>query len=217
MTTRRCYKCGGMMILSHEEDGDEWACINCGERRSLKQMEEIMKQDKTKDTPPTPEQLRAAVDKLDDELEPDYPHIPPKPDISGKTKFQYHQALHKYYKENSQEIIEDFYNKGRRYILKRWGMSSCGLDNFRKRHNLPGVIENRDNILKKSWVKEAKPWVKKPEPGPEPETERQTTISIYILPELANLPDFPEFDPKWKKEVQVAWLSAYHGIYTRAK
>jgi len=36
-----CPKCiNGMMRLEPEEYGEQWVCINCGERRSLNQMEE---------------------------------------------------------------------------------------------------------------------------------------------------------------------------------
>ena len=59
--TLSCPKCiDGLMILEEEEYDEEWACINCGERRSLNQMEEIMQENKQEEKAdsiiPEPEQ-----------------------------------------------------------------------------------------------------------------------------------------------------------------
>lgn len=183
--TKVCPKCGGTMIPEPEDYGEEWDCIQCGNRKTKKEYtgQDIYRNlfdEKEREE----EMVATIIDKLKEES---FPPIPPKPDVAELNVFKARKALHDYYEENAMEITADYNTYGLRYVKKRWGISAAGFDNFRKRHGLSNAWDNHD---------------------------RRTTGDRAPASSI-NLPNFPEFNENWGDKVKVAWLQSFSEIIRR--
>lgn len=163
--------------------------------------------------------------------------LPARPDTASMNAFQRNMVLHEYYEANQEQIIKELDVLGEKALLKRWKISPSGWLTMRAkwlpdRFTFPSwyvpIGQRRGLITGKKGSA-----AKKPAPAPGAAAEKEEVIeerryacaicgagfddrdSLMDHSLLHGLPGFPEFNPKWKKAVQLKWLETYRELAAR--
>jgi DNA-directed RNA polymerase subunit RPC12/RpoP len=141
MHSHSCPKCHGDLFPEEDEyKNKNWACLQCGNRISIKEMEAIIIKQQESDNLKKPEMLP----------------IPPRPILTGLNLTERNILLRGYYEDNADAILVERKKLGDFETRRRWGFSQCGYRNFLKRRGL--VYEsNYKHIVKTPEKIEAGP------------------------------------------------------------
>ncbi len=119
--------------------------------------------------------------------------VPPRPDTTGKSKFQVNIELHDYYEEFAADILADREKIGDTPAEKRWGFSDFGWRAFKERHGIPVPKVKRHKpktgAAAPAQEKEPEPEAEtepEPEPEPKPEPEPEPEPEVETAPEEEN-------------------------------
>ena len=99
------------------------------------------------------------------------------------------QERHRYYEDNKEAIIADFFSKGRLATREKWGITSSSLHSLERR-----------------WLTKEQRSTVPSNPG---RPKQQAHPSTNSTPSNGRLPPFPQFSDTWEPEVQLEWLGIY--------
>ena len=232
---RSCPKCGGDCFQEEDDYNDHhWACLQCGKRITLEEMEAIMENRK--------EVAKTGL-----------PPVPPKPEPTGIRQTD-RIAMHRYYVANREAILSDLAEMGQKKTMQRWGISS-GSTISNIKHGFKARKPKADKAPRRVHVTETEQgrspsdtkqrWrissggtisnirrgfkARKPKADKAPrrvhvtETKQEelpsdTKVSkgnrflhlgTFTVEEANELPAFPEFNDSWPELVQLRWLDTF--------
>lgn len=235
---KACPRCGG--DLKKEEDPEynvaEWVCINlCGCRLTPDQIKKFEEEkaaavpdlgsgqvqdtagkkfsQENKQEEESMIENGVKIEDLDDEtlVKVGNP-IPPKPDLTGLSKYPRNIKLHEYYEANKDAIIVDFRMLGLRPMLRKWEMSESGWRTIGKRW-LPEEVSLRSEREKAAAPAAGKSSSDRSKLADEKQVEKtakdliarfkKTSKAVGIVPQL------PPWNESWGDSVKIAWLEAW--------
>lgn len=218
MATRICPKCRGLMYLEPGEYEEDWACLNCGKRMSLEEMEELMKDitcTHCGQTAPLNERIQHSPDcplaEANSIKEPEVassstrPPVPPKPETTNYRK------IHAYYLQNRQAILRDLSELGQKKTLERWGIKSSSTMHF-IRHGWKGRKSKERPVSKAERSQSIPESPKSPSDTKVSKGDRYIYLGTFTVVAADGLPSFPEFDSSWPEMVQLRWLDVYRDL-----
>jgi len=222
MSTRTCPKCQGLMLLEPEEYGSVWACLNCGKRISLKEMEVIMTTRHEEEANSTKEPLLAPSSSNQPELAATEPEMAPV-----AIRRERLAEARKLRGKKCQTCEHSYEHDEQRWCSKKKCPSRIPGNNRLQYRPLPpgegtpAKVEAFHKVAKvpakspsATKVNKSKPSTTKVDKG-DHVVPASFQVTIIRLPASSNLPGLPAFNPKWKKEVQLKWLDTYRELARR--
>lgn len=186
--TAKCPKCSCWMFL--QDDKKTFVCTRCGYTTDIKGNEIKKQEEKTMQEETTKEEFEVKNDS-------------PKTEKKKREKDIWKQ--HVFIEEHKAEIFEDVDAKvlSPELIVRKWGISRNTLDRLirkRKNENDPAAKDFSNTV--KRVLKKAPPAPLPPVPPPE--------LPLIDPPQTCiKIPNFPEFNPRWRDKVKIAWFEQY--------
>lgn len=120
-----------------------------------------------------------------------------------------HSNRRKYYKEHRDEILADLRSIGRVATCEKWSIPRTTLHSLEKRLLTPEERASIPSIYTKRGMPASTP------PLPTTTAQLSTPLTEYKnnqpdeSPGILVMPRFPEFNPAWQENVQLAWFEIY--------
>jgi hypothetical protein len=173
---------------------DDWACLNCGKRISLEEMEELMKDitcTHCGQTAPLNERIQHSSDCPLAEA-----NSTKEPEVASSSTKEY-LDVGSLTREHKAEIAREAQEKGVKETAKAYGIPWVKVRAWIGAYYRKPKAERLMDAVKPK-KKEAK---QEPEKSP----------SATVVP-ADGLPSFPEFDSSWPEMVQLRWLDVYRDL-----
>lgn len=195
--TRTCPKCKGAMEYQLEEYEPEYACLNCGKRISLEDMEVFMAKKREVEANNLKQPEVASNSTM--------PPVPPKPETTS------HRAIHGYYVENRDAILRDLAELGQKKTMERWGIKS-GSSMHLIRHGWKGQKPKEKSVSKGEKTRSLQESPKTPSNTKVTKGDRYIYLGTFTVVAADGLPSLPEFDNSWPMLTQIEWLQTYREL-----